>query len=202
MENIWCIITIYFQAPSKMPDVDVNQTPIGAEGDQGCSNCDFLRCKILEPQGSREESNLDQFVDEFSTDFFGGNTTDGSNFRKCREKFLEENYPDISTGLHLHPPVFVANQGIHGFFPNTTVKQKQGLGKPPDNLNKKELKKWKIEKKKEVNKNLNASKPTESKYAEKSRSNTNEKTVFESLKREYDGTTQRTVSSSTAPELD
>merc|ERR1712020_16919 len=105
----------------------------------------------------------------------GGNTTDGSNFRDCREKFLEENYPDISTGAHLHPPVFLADQDIHGFFPNTSTKATQSLGKPPENLSKKELKQWKGEKKKEMNKNSNASKATESKYAEKNRSNLNEK---------------------------
>ena len=117
---------MFFQ--DQLPDVDVPVTTKRKNKNESCSNCDFLRCKILEPQGSREESNLDQFVAEFSSDFVGGNTTDGSNFRDCREKFLEENYPDISTGLHLHPPVFLANQEIHGFFLNTTVKPKQSLG--------------------------------------------------------------------------
>ena len=94
----------------QLPDVGVPVTTKRKNKRESCSNCDFLRCKILEPQGSREESNLDQFVAEFSSDFVGGNTTDGSNFRDCREKFLKENYPDISTGSHLHPPFFLAKQ--------------------------------------------------------------------------------------------
>ena len=63
----------------------------------------------------------------------------------------------------------------------------QSLGEPPENLTKRELKQWKSGKKKEVNKNLNASKPTESKHAEKNRSNANEKTVLEAVEREYEG---------------
>ena len=75
----------------QLPDVGVPVTTRRKNNRESCSNCDFLRCKILEPQGSREESNLDQFVAEFSSDFVGGNTTDGSNFRDSREKFLKEN---------------------------------------------------------------------------------------------------------------
>ena len=55
----------------------------------------------------------------------------------------------------------------------------QSLGEPPENLTKWELKQCKSGKKKEVNKNLNASKPSESKHAKKNKSNSNEKKVFE-----------------------
>merc|ERR1712012_109436 len=77
--------------------------------------CVALRCKKLEPRGSLEESNLDEFVNELSCGFEGCNTSGRSTFQGCREKFLEENYPDISTGRHLHPPVFLAKQDVHGF---------------------------------------------------------------------------------------
>ena len=57
----------------------------------------------------------------------------------------------------------------------------QSLGEPSENLTKGELKQWKSGKKKEVNKNLNALKPSESKHAKKKRSNSNEKKVFEAV---------------------
>ena len=53
--------------------------------------CVALRCRKLEPMGSLEESNLDEFVNEMSSSFEGGNTTERSTFQEIREKFLEEN---------------------------------------------------------------------------------------------------------------
>ena len=53
--------------------------------------CRALRCKRLDPRGSLEESNLDEFVNEMSNVFEGGNTTERSTFQEIREKFLEEN---------------------------------------------------------------------------------------------------------------
>ena len=95
--------------------------------------CTALRCKRLDPRGSLEESNLAEFVNELSSGFEGGNTTERSTFQECREKFLEENYPDISTGRHLHPPMFLAKQDIHGFFanPDKNKAEAQSLGTPP-----------------------------------------------------------------------
>ena len=49
--------------------------------------CRALRCKRLDPRGSLEESNLDEFVNEMSSGFEGGNTTERSTFQECREKF-------------------------------------------------------------------------------------------------------------------
>lgn len=67
-----------FQDQGKLPDANVLKTKNDKKGN--CSNCEYLWCKILEPQGSREESNLDQFVVELLTTFDGGNTTDSSYF--------------------------------------------------------------------------------------------------------------------------
>ena len=147
----------------------------------------------MDPRGSLEESNLDEFVNEMSSGFEGGNTTERSTFQECREKFLEENYPDISTGRHLHPPLFLAKQDIHGFFanPDTNKAEAKTLGEPPENLTKRELKQWKSGKKKEVNKNLNALKPSESKHAKKKRSNSNEKKVFEAVGKSIKGSKRR-----------
>ena len=113
--------------------------------------CRALRCKRLDPRGSLEESNLDEFVNEMSSGFEGGNTTERSTFQECREKFLEENYPDISTGRHLHPPMFLANQEIHGFFISSTPNagQPQRVYEPPDSLSEEEKKRWIDEKKRE-----------------------------------------------------
>ena len=61
-------------------DQDANVPKTKKDKNENCSNCEFLRCKILEPQGSREESNPDQFVVELSTTFDAGNTTDSSYF--------------------------------------------------------------------------------------------------------------------------
>ena len=113
--------------------------------------CRALRCKRLDPRGSLEESNLDEFVNEMSSSFEGGNTTERSTFQECREKFLEENYPDISTGRHLHPPLFLAKQDIHGFFTEGTpnAAQTQIPYEPPDNLAEQEKRRWIDEKKRE-----------------------------------------------------
>ena len=111
--------------------------------------CRALRCKRLEPRGSLEESNLDEFVNEMSSSFEGGNTTERSTFQECREKFLEENYPDISTGRHLPPPLFLANQDIHGFFTESNSEQTQSHYEPPDNLTEQEKKRWIAEKKRQ-----------------------------------------------------
>ena len=65
------------------------------------------------------------------------------------------------------------------------------IGEPPDNLSKSGQKQWIKKKEEEIRKAENekktASTPSESKYEEKNRSNTNEKTVLEAVQREYEG---------------
>ena len=136
-----------------LSDADVPKTTKRKKKNETCSNCEKLRCKILEPHGSREESNLDQFVAEFSSDFAGGNTTDSSNFGDCREKFLEENYPDLSTGAHIHPPVFLANQDIHCFFPNISVKATQSLQNLPTTSQRKNRNNGRVKRRKKRTRN-------------------------------------------------
>ena len=84
--NIW-EFNMYSQDQGSLPDVDVPTKR--KTKNKSCSNCESLRCKILEPRGSREESNLDQFVAEFSAEIQLTDQTSEIGWRKFSRRTIQ-----------------------------------------------------------------------------------------------------------------
>lgn len=62
-------------------------------------------------QSPRAADNLDNLLTELCGAISTGNTSDQSNFVKVKDHFILENYPDLETGMHAHPDLFVSKGG-------------------------------------------------------------------------------------------
>ena len=73
-----------------------------------CTCCDKLRSALLVPVPNAN-SNLEALI----TELCGADTE--ITFAEIKDQFLEENYPNIHEGMHIHPDIFVTDQKNHGF---------------------------------------------------------------------------------------
>jgi hypothetical protein len=78
-----------------------------------CPCCDKLRSSLLVPTATTA-SNLETLLAELGR-LQPGNTPEEKTFAEVREQFLEDNYPGLEEGMHVHPDIFIAKQAIHGF---------------------------------------------------------------------------------------
>ena len=71
------------------------------------SESENLRPSVLNPSdaGKKLENLLDEIL--------------GSDHHiQTREKFLEDNYPDVGKGQHVHPEIFISRKDVHDLFEN------------------------------------------------------------------------------------
>ena len=86
-----------------------------------CLCCSFLRCSQIVPKASAED-NLGCLLYELTEGLAPSNTPDHKDFDEIREIFLNENYPNLETGQHIHPmgpcclfkiPILTPNKQAH-----------------------------------------------------------------------------------------
>ena len=68
--------------------------------------CSHLRAMKLSPESSAPD-NLDSLCEIFSGQIAGSNGCGDKSFDEAKSCFIKENYPNLRTGVHAHPDIFI-----------------------------------------------------------------------------------------------